>query len=155
MISSNNEESTFGLDLAHAAKKTLISINSDAYTDLNAMKSSKESMLDALTEKDICLKQAQSKVGVLKSHIKNTQKMIKASQERDDVRRNEMNALEEETLQGLERAAALEKDRTSLEAKMRRSSDDHALAVAAKQCEMEAAAEQMEKHLAYMGIVVK
>jgi hypothetical protein len=154
MIASNNEESIFGLDLARAAKKTLMSMNSDADTDLNAIKSSKESMLDELTEKDIGLKQAQAKVGVLKSHIKNTQKLIKAGQERDDVRKNEMNALEEETLQGLERAAALERDATSLEAKMRRASDDHAFAVAAKQREMEAAAEQMEKHLAYMSFVV-
>ena len=47
----------------------------------------------------------------------------------------------------MERAAALERDATSLEAKMRRASDDHAFAV-------ETAAEEMKQHLAYISIVV-
>jgi hypothetical protein len=154
VLSSNNEDSIFGMDLERNAKKTLVLLNSDADADLNSIKSSKESKLDELTKKDIALKQAQSNVDGFKSNIKHTQKSMKASQDRDDIRRSEMNALEEETIQELERSATFERDTISMEAKIRRAIDDHALAVAAKQRELEAAAARMETHLAYMSSVV-
>lgn len=152
-LNNTNDESGFETDLRNG-KETLISIVADGEAELETSKSSIEGLLDQVNKKEVTLKQTRSKLDAVSLKVEHTKKSLSVFQERQDLCRKEMISLEDETNQALEREATIEREVIAIEAKMRRSADDHALTLSAKYREIEGSMDCIEAHLKYTDSVI-